>query len=235
MNVMSDPAVTVVLIEDERQIRRYVRAALESEVMRVFDASTGQEGLAITATARPDLVIIDPMLPDMDGLDVIRQLRGWSAVPVIVLSARSREKDKVMALDAGADDYMTTPFGIGELLARIRAHLRRQDRSVTPDSARVSFGAVTIDLAARSVQRNGETIHLSPIEYRLLVTLVRHAGCVLTHRQLLEQVWGPAHAQNANYLRIYMGNLRHKLERNPARPEHIVTETGVGYCLVGVR
>ncbi|MEX3921081.1 response regulator [Paraburkholderia sp. BR10872] len=232
---MSDPAVTVVLIENERHIRRYVRAALESEVMRVFDASTGQEGLAITATARPDLVIIDPMLPDMDGLDVIRQLRGWSAVPVIVLSARSRENDKVMALDAGADDYMTTPFGIAELLARIRAHLRRQDRLVTPDSARVSFGAVTIDLAARSVQRNGETIHLSPIEYRLLVTLVRHAGCVQTHRQLLEQVWGPVHAQNANYLRIYMGNLRHKLERNPARPEHIVTETGVGYCLVGVR
>jgi two-component system KDP operon response regulator KdpE len=232
---MSDPAVTVVLIEDDRQIRRYVRAALESEVMRVFDASTGQEGLAITATARPDLVIIDPVLPDIDGVEVIRQLRGWSAVPVIVLSARSRENDKVMALDAGADDYMTTPFGIAELLARIRALLRRQDRLVTQDSARVSFGAVTIDLAARSVQRNGETIHLSPIEYRLLVTLVRHAGCVLTHRQLLEQVWGPAHAQNANYLRIYMGNLRHKLERNPARPEHIVTETGVGYCLVGVR
>ena len=232
---MSDPTVTVVLIEDDRQIRRYVRASLESEAMRVFEVETGQAGLAVTATARPDLVIIDPVLPDIDGLDVIRQLRGWSAVPVIVLSARSGEKDKVMALDAGADDYMTTPFGIAELLARIRAHLRRQDRLVTPDSARVSFGAVTIDLAARSVQRNGETIHLSPTEYRLLVTLVRHAGCVLTHRQLLEQVWGPAHAQNANYLRIYMGNLRHKLERNPARPEHIVTETGVGYCLVGVR
>jgi two-component system, OmpR family, KDP operon response regulator KdpE len=231
---MSDPTVTVVLIGDDRQIRRYVRAALESEAMRVFDAGTGQGGLAITATARPDLVIIDPGLPDIDGVDVIRQLRAWSAVPVIVLSARSREQDKVTALDAGADDYVTTPFSIAELLARMRAHLRRQDRSVTPDSARVSFGAVTVNLAARSVQRDGETIHLSPIEYRLLVTLVRHAGCVLTHRQLLEEVWGPAHAQNANYLRIYMAHLRQKLEGDPARPEHIVTETGVGYCLVGV-
>ncbi|WP_028218112.1 response regulator [Paraburkholderia oxyphila] len=231
---MSDPSVKVVLIEDDRQIRRYVRASLESAAMRVFDVGTGEEGLAMTATARPDLVIIDPGLPDMEGVDVIRQLRGWSAVPVIVLSARTREQDKVTALDAGADDYVTKPFGIAELLARIRAQLRRQDRSVTTESARVSFGAVTVDLAARSVRRNGETIHLSPIEYRLLVTLVRHAGCVLTHRQLLEEVWGPAHAENANYLRIYMAHLRQKLEGDPARPRHIVTETGVGYCLVGV-
>ncbi|XUW90526.1 response regulator [Burkholderia sp. M6-3] len=231
---MSDPTVTVVLIEDDRQIRRYVRASLEREAMRVFDTGTGQEGLATTATARPDLVIIDPDLPDVDGVDVIRQLRGWSAVPVIVLSAHSGEQDKVTALDAGADDYVVKPFGIAELLARIRAQLRRQDHSVTADSPRVSFGAVTVDLAARSVQRNGERIHLSPIEYRLLVALIRHAGCVLTHRQLLQEVWGPDHAENAHYLRIYMAHLRQKLEGDPARPRHIVTETGVGYCLVGV-
>ena len=231
---MSDPAVTVVLIEDDRQIRRYVRVSLESEAMRVFEAETGQSGLAMTASARPDLVIVDLGLPDMDGLDVIRQLRAWSAVPVIVLTARTREEEKVRALDAGADDYLTKPFGIAELLARIRAHLRRQERSVVADSATVSFGAVTMDLTARLVQRNGETVHLTAIEYRLLAALARHAGCVLTHRQLLEEVWGPAHAENANYLRIYMAHLRHKLERDPARPEHIVTETGVGYCLVGV-
>jgi two-component system, OmpR family, KDP operon response regulator KdpE len=232
---MTEPTVNVVLIEDDRQIRRYVRASLEREAMRVFEADTGQQGLAITATARPDLVIVDLGLPDIDGQEVIRELRGWSSVPVIVLSARTREEEKVRALDAGADDYLTKPFGIAELLARIRAQLRRQERSLTADSARVTFGAVTVDLTTRSVQRNGETIHLTAIEYRLLATLVRHAGCVLTHQQLLQEVWGPAHAQNANYVRIYMANLRHKLERDPARPEHIVTETGVGYCLVGVR
>jgi two-component system, OmpR family, KDP operon response regulator KdpE len=232
---MSDPAVTVVLIEDDRQIRRYVRASLEGEAMRVFEADTGQEGLAIAASARPDLVIVNLGLPDIDGLEVIRQLRGWSSVPVVVLSARTRETDKVTALDAGADDYMTKPFGIAELLARIRAHLRRQDRSVTPESARVSFGAVTVDLSARSVLRNGEFIHLTAIEYRLLAALIRHAGCLQTHRQLLQEVWGPAHAANANYLRIYMAHLRHKLECDPARPEHFVTETGLGYRLVGVR
>ncbi|HTR10173.1 MAG TPA: response regulator [Paraburkholderia sp.] len=232
---MSEPTVNVVLIEDDRHIRRYVRATLEREAMRVFEADTGQEGLAIAATARPDLVIVDLGLPDIDGQDVIRQLRGWSSVPVIVLSGRTREEEKVGALDAGADDYLTKPFGVAELMARIRAQLRRQERCMTADSAKVSFGAVTVDLTTRSVLRDGESVHLTAIEYRLLVALVRHAGRVLTHRQLLEEVWGPAHAENANYLRIYMANLRHKLEREPARPEYIVTETGVGYCLVGVR
>jgi len=232
---MSEPTVNVVLIEDDRHIRRYVRASLEREAMRVFEADTGQEGLAIAATARPDLVIVDLGLPDIDGQDVIRQLRGWSSVPVIVLSGRTREEEKVGALDAGADDYLTKPFGVAELMARIRAQLRRQERCMTADSAKVSFGAVTVDLTTRSVLRDGESVHLTAIEYRLLVALVRHAGRVLTHRQLLEEVWGPAHAENANYLRIYMANLRHKLEREPARPEYIVTETGVGYCLVGVR
>jgi len=232
---MSEPTVNVVLIEDDRHIRRYLRASLEREAMRVFEADTGQEGLAIAATARPDLVIVDLGLPDIDGQDVIRQLRGWSSVPVIVLSGRTREDEKVRALDAGADDYLTKPFGIAELMSRIRVQLRRRERCMTADSAKVSFGAVTVDLTTRSVQRDGESVHLTAIEYRLLAALVRHAGRVLTHRQLLEEVWGPAHAENANYLRIYMANLRHKLEREPARPEHIVTETGVGYCLVGVR
>jgi two-component system, OmpR family, KDP operon response regulator KdpE len=231
---MTETAANIVLIEDDRPIRRYVRGALESEAMRVLEAGTGKEGLAMIVAARPDLVIVDLGLPDIDGLDVIRQLRCWCSVPVVVLSARTREEDKVTALDAGADDYVTKPFGIAELLARIRAQLRRHDRSVTTDSARVSFGAVTIDMATRLVQRDGKTIHLSPIEYRLLAALLHHAGCVLTHRELLQEVWGPDHAENANYLRIYMAHLRHKLERDPARPEHIVTEPGVGYRLAGV-
>jgi two-component system, OmpR family, KDP operon response regulator KdpE len=231
---MTESAVKIVLIDDDRLICRYVRAALEREAMHVLEAGTGAQGLAVIAAARPDLVIVDPGLPDMDGLDLIRQLRCWSSVPVIVLSACTRETDKVMALDAGADDYVTQPFGIAELLARIRAQLRRQYRSATTDSLRIKFGAVTVDLATRSVQRDGETIHLSRIEYRLLATLLLHAGCVLTHHQLLQEVWGPDHAENANYLRIYMAHLRQKLERDPAKPEHIVTEIGVGYRLAGV-
>jgi two-component system, OmpR family, KDP operon response regulator KdpE len=231
---MTEPAVNIVLIEDDRHIRRYVRAALENEAMRVLEAGTGEAGLAAIAAARPDLVIVNLGLPDIDGLEVIRQLRYWSSVPVVVLSAHTREADKVAALDAGADDYVTKPFGIAELLARIRAQLRRQFRSVTLDSVKLRFGAVTVDLATRTVQRDGETIHLSPIEYRLLAALLHHAGCVLTHHQLLQEVWGPAHEENANYLRIYMAHLRQKLERDPANPEHIVTEIGVGYRLAGV-
>jgi two-component system KDP operon response regulator KdpE len=231
---MSDPTVTVVLIEDDRHIRRYVRASLENEAMRVFDVETGQQGIAMTTSTKPDLVIVDLGLPDVDGLHVIRQLRGWSDVPIIVLSGRTRDEEKIAALDAGADDYVTKPFSIAELEARMRALLRRQNRCVIADSARVSFGAVTVDLAARSVQCDCEAVHLTPVEYRLLVALVRHAGCVMTHHQLLQEVWGPDHAESHHYLRIYMAHLRQKLERNPAQPEHIVTETGVGYRLVGV-
>ncbi|MGF6656221.1 two-component system KDP operon response regulator KdpE [Paraburkholderia youngii] len=232
---MSDPLVTVVLIEDDRHICRYVRMSLQEEAMRVLDVNTGQEGIATTASARPDLVIVNLGLPDMDGLDVIRQLRGWSDVPIVVLSGRTRDEEKVEALNAGADDYLTKPFSIAELVARIRALLRRQNRFVIAESARVSFGPITVDLAARSVQCGCEAVHLTPLEYRLLVALVRHAGCVMTHHQLLQEVWGPSHAENAHYLRIYMGHLRQKLERDPAQPEHIVTETGVGYRLVGLR
>ena len=203
--------------------------------MHVVETETGEQGLAAAATSRSDLVIVDLGLPDMDGLDVIRQLRGWSTIPILVLSGRTREDDKIAALDAGADDYLTKPFGMAELLARIRALLRRQNRSNTADSTSVSFGSITVDLAARLVHVNGGVVHLTPIEYRLLVALIRHAGCVLTHRQLLQEVWGPSHAESSQYLRTYMGHLRHKLERDPAQPQYIVTETGIGYRLVGVR
>jgi two-component system KDP operon response regulator KdpE len=202
--------------------------------MAVFEAGTGLQGLAQAATRRPDLVIVDLSLPDVDGTEVIRELRGWSTVPVIVLSARSREVDKVGALDAGADDYLTKPFGLPELAARIRAQLRRQIRGGRSGLTQVRFGTVLLDLGARRVLRGDEIVHLSPIEYRLLSALARHPGKVLTHHQLFQEVWGPARADNYHYLRIYMGHLRQKLECDPAQPEHIVTESGVGYRLVGV-
>ena len=231
---MSDLSITVVLIEDEQQIRRFVRASLEGEGMVVYDAPTGKQGLIEAATRKPDLVIVDLGLPDTDGLDVFRELRVWSDLPVIVLSARTQESEKVAALDAGADDYLTKPFGVSELLARIRAHLRRRNQGGANETPQVHFGGVTVDLALRQVSRDGEPVHLTPLEYRLLATLVRHAGRVLTHRQLLRDVWGPSHVESHHYLRIYMAHLRQKLERDPAQPEHIVTETGVGYRLVGV-
>ncbi|SKD03792.1 DNA-binding response regulator, OmpR family, contains REC and winged-helix (wHTH) domain [Burkholderia sp. CF099] len=231
---MSEPTTTIVLIEDDRHIRRFVHTSLEADGMTVCDAETGAQGLAEVATRRPDLVIVDLGLPDMDGIDVIRELRKWSTLPVIVLSARSREEHKVTALDAGADDYLTKPFGLPELTARIRAHLRRQRGGGRPESTRVYFGAVTIDLAERTVKRDGQVIHLTPTEYRLLSALISRAGWVLTHRQLLQEVWGPTHTTNDHYLRVYMGHLRQKLEDDPAQPEHILTETGVGYRLVGV-
>ncbi|MFM0065488.1 response regulator [Paraburkholderia aspalathi] len=232
---MSDPTVTVVVIDADKAIRRFIRTSLEAAGMSVFDAQTGAQGLAQAATRLADLVIIDLSLPDMDGIEVIRELRGWSAMPVIVLSARSREEDKVAALDAGADDYLTKPFGLPELSARIRAHLRRQASGDRVGVPQVQFGLVTIDLGERRVVRGSRIVHLSPTEYRLLSALVRHPGRVLTHEQLLGEVWGPLQIDNHHYLRIYMGHLRHKLERDPAHPEHIVTEAGVGYRLVGVR
>jgi two-component system KDP operon response regulator KdpE len=232
---MSDPSVAVVLIEDEHQIRRFVRVSLEGEGMTVFEATTGKAGLVEAATRKPDLVIVDLGLPDTDGLDVIRELRNFSDLPVIVLSARTQEAEKVAALDAGADDYLTKPFGVSELLARIRAHLRRRNRGGENDTPQVSFGGVTVDLGLRRVTRDGEPVHLTPIEYRLLAALVRDAGRVLTHRQLLREVWGPSHVESSHYLRIYMAHLRQKLERDPAQPEFIVTETGVGYRLVGAQ
>ena len=226
---MSEVAPKVVVIEDEKQIRRFVRAALEDEGCHVYEAETGAQGLVEAGTRKPDLVILDLGLPDRDGVDVIRDLRSWSEVPVIILSARANEDDKISALDAGADDYLTKPFGVGELLARTRALLRRKFRAGDATMPVVAFGGVRVDLSRRTVQRDGESIHLTPIEYRLLSVLLANAGRVLTHRQLLKEVWGPSYTESSHYLRIYVGHLREKLETDPAQPRHILTETGVGY------
>ncbi|EJL86573.1 response regulator with CheY-like receiver domain and winged-helix DNA-binding domain [Polaromonas sp. CF318] len=231
---MSQPTPVAVVIEDEPQIRRFVRAALEAEGWQVFEADSAQRGLTEAGTRKPDLLVLDLGLPDGDGLEVIRDVRGWSAVPIVVLSARTDEADKIAALDAGADDYLTKPFGVGELLARVRANLRRPrgaGADGTPEEPLFSFGEVEVDRQARLVRRAGVEVHLTPIEYRLLTVLVGHAGRVLTHRQLLREVWGPSHAGQNHYLRIYMGHLRQKLEADPAQPKHLLTETAVGYRL----
>lgn len=230
---MSEPTVTIVVIEDEKQIRRFLRTSLEAEGMDVHEAETGRQGLVEAATRKPDLLIVDLGLPDIDGVDVIRDVRGWTDMPIIVLSARNDEQEKVVALDVGADDYLTKPFGVSELLARIRAQLRRHHRGGGSETLAeaFAFGDIRIDFARRKVTRGDEAVHLTPIEYRLLTTLVRHAGRVLTHRQLLKEVWGPSHVESNHYLRIYMGHLRQKLEADPAQPRHILTETGVGYRL----
>ncbi len=221
----------IVVVEDEPQIRRFVRTALEAEGCRVFEADTGERGLIEAGTRKPDLLILDLGLPDRDGVDVVRDLRAWSAMPVLILSARTDETDKVAALDAGADDYLTKPFGVAELLARVRALLRRA--RAAPDSGPVvALGDITVDLARRQVERNGESVHLTPTEYRLLAILIANAGRVLTHRQLLREVWGPSHGEDTHYLRVYMTGLRRKLEADPARPRHLRTESGVGYRLV---
>jgi len=230
---MPHPAPVAVVIEDEPQIRRFVRAALEGEGWQVHEASTLQRGLAEAGTRKPDLLVLDLGLPDGDGLELIRDVRGWSAVPIIVLSARIDEADKIAALDAGADDYLTKPFGTGELLARVRANLRRPRAAVGEEAETVfRFGTVEIDRHARLVRRAGAEVHLTPIEYRLLSALAANAGRVLTHRQLLREVWGPSHAEQSHYLRIYMGHLRQKLEDNPAQPKYLLTETAVGYRLL---
>lgn len=231
---MSKPAISVVLIEDEKQIRRFVRTELEQREMTVFEASSGKEGLTAAANRKPDILIVDLGLPDMDGLDVIRRVREWADMPLIVLSARSREDEKIAAFEAGADDYLTKPFGVGELTARIHALLRRRNRVGEAGAVQVRFGDITVDLDARSISRNDERVHLTPVEFRLLAMLVRNAGRVLTHHQLLIEVWGPAHADDSHYLRVYMGNLRQKLEKDPAQPVHFLTETGVGYRFAGI-
>ena len=230
---MADPAPVALLVEDDRHIRRFVRTSLETEGWRVFEAETVRQGLVDAATRRPDLVIADLGLPDGDGVDLIRELRTWSQVPVIVLSARSDEQDKVRALDAGADDYIEKPFGVSELLARVRANLRRHQGARGGDAAStVTLGDVEIDRAARIVRKAGVEVHLTPIEYRLFGVLVANAGRVLTHRHLLREVWGPSHIEHNHYLRVFMGSLRHKLEDDPAQPKMLVTETGVGYRLI---
>ncbi|MBN3200472.1 MULTISPECIES: two-component system response regulator KdpE [Pectobacterium] len=219
---------TILIVEDEKEIRRFVRQALEGEGCRVFDAETMQRGLLEAATRKPDLIILDLGLPDGNGIDYIRDLRQWSSLPVIVLSARTDEQDKIDALDAGADDYLTKPFGIGELLARLRVALRRHSNT-QQETPLVSFENITVDLLNRQVNRDGQELHLTPIEFRLLATLLASPGKVLTQRQLLTQVWGPNAVEHSHYLRIYMGHLRQKLESDPARPRHLLTETAIGY------
>lgn len=226
---MKSAQPVVILIEDQSEIRRFVRTALEEEGCRVFEGTTAAEGLTELAARRPDLVILDLGLPDRDGTEVISDLRTWSDVPVIILSARANESDKIGALDAGADDYLSKPFGVGELLARVRAQLRRRSRTGEDADPVVRFGPVEVDLSRRTVSRDGQPVRLTPIEYRLLTVLVAHAGQVLTHHQLLNEVWGPARKEHSHYLRIYVGHLRQKLENDPAQPEHILTETGIGY------
>ena len=229
---MATPLPTALVLEDEHEIRRFVRLSLEGEGWQVFEAGTVKQGLIEAGTRRPDLVIADLGLPDGDGVDFIRQLRTWSGVPVIVLSARTQESEKVAALDAGADDFITKPFGVAELLARTRANLRRMRAGRAPADAVFHFGDVEVDQAARLVRRRGAEVHLTPIEYRLLGVLIANAGRVLTHPYLLREVWGPGHAGSTHYLRVYMGNLRQKLEDDSAQPRHILTETGVGYRLL---
>jgi two-component system, OmpR family, KDP operon response regulator KdpE len=229
---MSTPSPVALVLEDEREIRQFVRTSLESEGWQVVEAGTVKQGLVEAGTRRPDLVIADLGLPDGDGVDFIRELRTWSGVPIIVLSARTHEQEKVAALDAGADDFITKPFGVAELLARTRANLRRMRAGRASADSVFRFGEVEVDLSARVVRKRGVEVHLTPIEYRLLGVLIGNAGRVLTHPYLLREVWGPSHSESTHYVRIYMGNLRHKLEDDPAQPKHIVTETGVGYRLL---
>ena len=226
---MNESPATLLIVEDEQAIRRFVRSALEAEGFRVHEADTMQRGLIEAATRKPDLLVLDLGLPDGDGLDLIRDLRQWSAMPVIVLSARVDESDKIAALDLGADDYLIKPFGMGELLARVRAALRRRGPSSEGPSSCVQLGEVNIDLALRRVTKGEEELHLTPIEFRLLGELLAHPGKVLTHRHLLNAVWGPTFIEHNHYLRIYMGHLRQKLELDPTLPRYLLTETGIGY------
>lgn len=229
---MNLSTVHVLVIEDEKQIRRFLRMALEADGISVGEAATGGQGIDEAGRSRPDLVILDLGLPDMDGVEVIRQLRAFTGVPILILSARSDEAQKVDALDSGADDYLTKPFGNSELMARIRVHLRKRSVAATEAAAQqFEFGRIAIDFPSRRVTREGAEVHLTPIEYKLLAALVHGAGKVLTHSFLLRAVWGTGHSERSHYLRVYMGHLRQKLEDDPARPAHIVTETGVGYRL----
>ncbi|MBI5033825.1 MAG: response regulator [Chloroflexi bacterium] len=228
---MAENLPSILVIEDELPIRRFLRTALVNHGYQFLEAGTAKEGLALASTRQLDLIILDLGLPDLDGLEVIHQLREWTLLPIIILSARGQESDKVTALDAGADDYLTKPFSVSELLARIRVILRHAARVPEKEEPLFVVGNLQVDLSKRQVSIGGNEIHLTPIEYKLLTTLVRYAGKVVTHRQLLKVVWGPAYADESQYLRVYMTQLRHKLEIDPARPRYLTTELGVGYRL----
>ncbi len=229
---MTSAGHLILIVEDEPQIRHFLRTTLTAEGYRVIEAENGERGVLEAATHKPDLVMVDLGLPDLDGVEVVKRIRAWSALPILILSARSAEAEKIAALDAGADDYVTKPFGVGELTARIRVALRHAARGAKEGaSGTLRFGDIEVDLERRLVRSDGKDIHLTPIEFRLLGCLARHAGMVLTHRHLLREVWGPSHVDQAHYLRIYMKQLRHKLEPDPARPRYLLTETGVGYRL----
>jgi two-component system KDP operon response regulator KdpE len=228
---MSAPSPVVLVVEDEPQMRRFLRASLSSHGFSVVEAATASEALALATSHNPEVVLLDLGLPDADGLELARRLREWSKVPIIVLSARGREEDKVTALDAGADDYLTKPFGVNELLARIRVALRHTALAGGAAEPVLQVAGLRIDQARREVTLDGRELHLTPLEYRLLVLLGQHAGRVLTHRQILKEVWGPGHVEHTHYLRVYMAQLRRKLEPDPAQPRLLLTEPGVGYRL----
>jgi two-component system, OmpR family, KDP operon response regulator KdpE len=227
---MSDEKPLILLIEDEPPMRRFLRVTLQSQGYRLIEAPSGEEGLALAAGRRPAVILLDLGLPDLDGLEVTARLREWTSTPIIVISAREQERDKVRALDAGADDYLTKPFGADELLARIRVALRHQaQRESGQETALFQAGPLQVDVHRRQVLLSGAEVHLTPIEYRLLTTLIRHADKVVTHTQLLREVWGPRQANQVQYLRVYMAQLRQKLEADPARPRFFLNEPGIGY------
>ena len=228
---MAEGTPLVLLIEDEPQMRRFLRAALESHDYRLVEATTSREGLAQATSRNPDVILLDLGLPDGDGIDLARRIREWSVTPIVVISARGKEQDKVAALDAGADDYLTKPFGTDELLARLRVALRHAARVAAPAEPVFSVGELRVDLAARRVFVGSSEVHLTPTEYKLLTVFVRNAGKVVTQRQILKEVWGPNAVEHTHYLRVYMAQLRHKIEQDPTRPHHLQTEVGVGYRL----
>lgn len=230
---MTTLAGKIVLIEDDAQIRRFVMSALESEGFSAFSSETGKKGLIEIGTRKPDAVILDLGLPDMDGLEVIRETRTWSNIPIIILSARTQEQEKVAALDAGADDFLSKPFGTQELVARLRAQLRRSNMvGEVSHHGIFDFGNIHVDLPKRLVSKNAQLVHLTPIEFRLFSELIKNAGRVVTQRQLLKEVWGPSYVENEHYLRIYMSHLRQKLEDDPTQPEHFITEIGIGFRFI---
>ncbi len=227
---MTTPGATILIVEDEPEIRRFLRSALAAEGHKVVESATARRGTIDAATHKPDLVIVDLGLPDYDGIEVIQQIRAWSPMPIIVLSAHVQESSKISAFDAGADDYVTKPFGIGELIARVRVALRRVLRTASGQHV-LCLGATTIDIEARTATRDGKPVHLTPIEFRIVTCLAKNPGMVVTHRQLLTEVWGPTHASDTHYLRIYLKQLRDKLEDDPVQPRYLITETGIGYRL----